>query len=373
MFRRAVLLAIVLALMGFSPPAQAAGLQEVTGFGSNPGNLRMFRYAPDGLPAGRPVVVALHGCTQNATGYATGTGWMKLADQWRVAVVFPQQSSANNANSCFNWFEPADTRRGSGEALSVKQMVDRTKADLGSSSAYVTGLSAGGAMTAVMLAAYPDVFAGGGIVAGLPYGCATSTVTAFSCMNPGTDLTPAQWGDKVRAAADHSGAHPLVSIWHGTADTTVAPRNATELVEQWTDVAGTDQTPDVSDTVAGQRHRVYGGKVEYYEISGMGHGQPVDPGTGTTQCGTAGAYLLDVNICAAYYMGRFWGIADDSSGPGTPSYSDTAVGTATDHYVAGRVDVTEYNALGARYGYTAPITLYLCGANWTDKPDCAPI
>ncbi|WP_435869825.1 PHB depolymerase family esterase, partial [Amycolatopsis methanolica] len=113
---------------------------------------------------------------------------MKLADQWRVAVVFPRQSSANNANSCFNWFEPADTRRGSGEALSVKQMADRTKADLGSSSAYVTGLSAGGAMTAVLLAAYPDVFAGGGIVAGLPYGCATST--AFSWMNPGTDLPP---------------------------------------------------------------------------------------------------------------------------------------------------------------------------------------
>ncbi|MFI9818784.1 extracellular catalytic domain type 1 short-chain-length polyhydroxyalkanoate depolymerase [Saccharothrix variisporea] len=359
-------------------PASAATLREVTGFGSNPGNLQMFRYVPDGLPAGRPVVLALHGCTQNATSYATGTGWLKLADQHRFTVVFPQQRSANNANSCFNWFEPGDTRRGYGEALSIKQMVDRTRQDVGATAAYVSGLSAGGGMTSVMLATYPDVFSGGGVIAGLPYGCANSVASAYNCMNPGVNLTPAQWGDKVRAAFAYSGTRPKVSIWHGTSDTTVRPMNAVESVEQWTNVNGTDQTPDATDTVGGYPHRVYGGTVEQFDITGMAHGHPVDPGTGSTQCGTAGAYVLDVNICAAHHLVRFWGIADTTPPTTTtttsgPPYTDTAVGTPTDHYVAGRVDVTEYNTLGARYGYSTPITLYHCGTDWSDKPDCSAI
>ncbi|NUT53233.1 MAG: PHB depolymerase family esterase [Saccharothrix sp.] len=381
-----MLAAVVVAaahLVASPGPAAAATLQEVTGFGTNPGNLQMFRYVPAGLPAGRPVVVALHGCTQNAAGYGTATGWPQLADRWKFTVVVPQQKSQNNANSCFNWFEPGDTRRGSGEALSIKQMVDRAKQDNGATSAYVSGLSAGGAMAAVMLATYPDVFSGGGVVAGIPYQCATSAVTAFGCMSPGTNLTPAQWGDKVRAAYAYSGPRPKVSIWHGSADTTVRPLNGAELVEQWTDVNGTDQTPDVSDTVAGYPHRVYGGTVEHYSITGMNHGQPVDPGTGTAQCGSTAAYMLDVNICAAYHLALFWGLdggttpTTTSGNPTTttsrPPYTDSVTATAVDHYLSGRVDVGEYNTLGVRYGYTTPFPLYLCGARWTDKVDCSAI
>ncbi|MER5310652.1 PHB depolymerase family esterase [Streptomyces sp. NPDC002773] len=385
----AVLLLAVLSVVSSSSPARAAGTpHEVTGFGSNPGNLRMFRYVPPGLPSGRPVVVALHGCTQNASGYAAGTGWLQLADTYKFSVVLPQQNSANNANSCFNWFEPGDTRRDAGEALSIKQMVDRAKKDNGSTDAYVSGLSAGGAMAAVMLAAYPDVFSGGGIIAGLPHGCANSVSTAFSCMSPGVSKSPKEWGDKVRATYSYSGQRPKVSIWQGTTDTTVRPMNATELMEQFTNVNGTDQTPDTTDMVAGYPHRVYGGTVETYEITGMGHGHPVDPGTGPTQCGTAGAYVLDVNICSAYHLVRFWDIDGSSSPTPTPTgtstptptptstlppYSDTAHGTATDHYVAQRVTVDEYNKLGVAHGYNTPFTLYQCEAGWTDKPDCSPI
>lgn len=384
-----VLLLAALSVVSLPSPARAATTpQEVTGFGSNPGNLRMFRYVPQGLPNGRPVVVALHGCTQDASTYAVNTGWMQLADTYRFAVVFPQQRSANNSSSCFNFFEPADSRRDSGEALSIKQMVDRTKQDNGSASAYVSGLSAGGAMTAVMLATYPEVFSGGGTIAGLPYGCANSASTAYTCMSPGVDKSPLRWGDKVRAAYSYSGPRPKVAIWQGTADTTVKPMNATELMEQFTNVNGTDQTPDITDTVGGYPHRVYGGTVETYEITGMGHGQPVDPGTGPTQCGTAGAYILDVNICSPYYLVRFWGI-DDSTSPRPsptatitptptptsthPPHSDTAYGTATDHYVAGRVTVDEYNKLGVTHGYNTPFTLYKCESGWTDKSDCSPL
>jgi poly(hydroxyalkanoate) depolymerase family esterase len=292
--------AILAGLVTGATPATAA--VQVPGFGSNPGNLTMYRHTPAGLPAGRPVVVAMHGCTQNATGYGTGSGWIQLADQLKFTVVLPEQKSANNPNKCFNWFERADTTRGQGEAESIAQMVRRTVADTGATKVYATGLSAGGAMTAAMLATYPEMFAGGGIVAGLAYRCAASMIDAFSCMYAGRNLTPAQLGNAVRAASPHTGPWPTVSIWHGTADYTVTPANATELVEQWTNVHGIPSTPTSTDTVAGYPHATYGSAVETYTITGMGHGQPVDPGT----CGQAGAYLLDVNICAAGRMSATW-------------------------------------------------------------------
>src|SRR3989442_14630900 len=109
---------ITAGLVAGATPASAAGIGEVTNFGSNPGNLRMFRYVPDGLPSGRPVVVALHGCTQDATGYGNNSGWVQLAQRWNFSVLLPQQQSANNSNSCFNWFQLGDITRGQGEAES---------------------------------------------------------------------------------------------------------------------------------------------------------------------------------------------------------------------------------------------------------------
>lgn len=346
----------ILMLLALTVTGSAAAQTEVTGFGSNPGNLRMFKYVPAGLPAGAPLVVALHGCAQSASSYDAETGWVLLADRWRFALLLPQQQSANNSSSCFNWFETGDTTRGQGEPLSIKQMVDRMIADHGSAAGriYVTGLSAGGAMTAVMLATYPDVFAGGAVVAGLPYRCATSQSAAFSCMNPGTDLTPAQWGDRVRAAFAYTGPRPIVSLWHGDADFVVRPLNLTEGMEQWTNVLGVDQTADVVETVAGYPRRVYKDaagvpRVETWTITGMGHGTPVDPGTGESQCGTAGAYILDANICSSWYIGRFFGLDNlDPTAPtatltaptpgSTVSGSITVSATASDDVGLARVD-----------------------------------
>jgi poly(3-hydroxybutyrate) depolymerase len=169
-------------------------------------------------------------------------------------------------------------------------------------------------MTAVMMAAYPEKFAGGGIVAGLPYGCAQAAGSPYVCMYVGATQTPKQWGDRVRAARPgYTGPWPTLAVVQGTADYTVKPVNMTDLVAQWTDVQGTDQTADGSDTVAGYPHRVYrnaAGRtvVETYSITGMGHGQPVDPGSGPAQCGTAGAYLLDVDLCAGYRFALAWGL-----------------------------------------------------------------
>ncbi|MEU8425383.1 PHB depolymerase family esterase [Micromonospora sp. NPDC048835] len=320
--------------VAIAAPAQAATLTQVTGFGSNPGNLAMYAYRPDNLPANSPAVVLLHGCVQNASGYFANSGWQKYADQWKFALIVAQQPSGNNANSCFNFFEAGDTTRGQGEALSIKQMVDHAKANfaVNGSRVYVSGLSAGGAMSAVMLATYPDVFAAGSIIAGIPYRCATSMVNAFSCMNPGADKTPAAWGDLVRGAySGYTGPRPRVAIWHGTSDTTVTPLNGTESRDQWTNVRGVSQTPTSTSSLPGNTSlEVYGNDdVRLYRISGMGHGTPVDPGSATEQCGTATAYFLDT-ICSTYRDALFFGLNGGGTNPTpTPTATPTPTPTAT--------------------------------------------
>ncbi|WP_433550945.1 extracellular catalytic domain type 1 short-chain-length polyhydroxyalkanoate depolymerase [Micromonospora zamorensis] len=328
---------LALALAGavaIAAPAQAATLTQVTGFGSNPGNLAMYAYRPDNLPANSPAVVLLHGCTQNASGYFANSGWQKYADQWKFSLIVAQQPSGNNANSCFNFFESGDTTRGQGEALSIKQMVDHAKANFGvnGSRVFVSGLSAGGAMSAVMLATYPDVFAAGSIIAGIPYRCATSMVNAFSCMSPGADKTPAAWGDLVRGAySGYTGPRPRVAIWHGTSDTTVTPLNGTESRDQWTNVRGVSQTPSSTSSLPGNTSlEVYGNDdVRLYRVSGMGHGTPVDPGSAAEQCGTAGAYFLDT-ICSTYRDALFFGLNGGGTNPTpTPTATPTPTPTAT--------------------------------------------
>lgn len=296
-------------------PASAGTLTQVTGFGTNPGNILMYRYVPDNLTAGRPLVVVLHGCTQSAADMDVETGWTKWADQLGVALLFPQQQAANNGNKCWNFFVSSDYQRGGGEPLSIKQGIDWMASHhaIDTNRIFITGLSAGAAMTNVMLSTYPDVFKAGAPLAGVPFKCATTIGSSLLC-NAGTvGKTPMQWGDLVRGATAWNGPWPRVSIWHGTNDGTVNFANLNETMEQWTNVHGADQSADVSDTVAGYPHKVYrngGGAavVETFAITGMGHGQPVDPGTGSTQCGTAGGYNLDANVCASYHIARWFGL-----------------------------------------------------------------
>ncbi|MEU5672439.1 PHB depolymerase family esterase [Micromonospora sp. NPDC047753] len=357
-------------------PAQAATLTQVNGFGSNPGNLAMYAYRPDNLPANSPAVVLLHGCTQNASGYFAGSGWQKYADQWKFALIVAQQPSGNNANSCFNFFEAGDTTRGQGEALSIKQMVDHAKANFGvnGSRVYVSGLSAGGAMSAVMLATYPDVFAAGSIIAGIPYRCATSMVNAFSCMNPGADKTPAAWGDLVRGAySGYTGPRPRVAIWHGTSDTTVTPLNGTESRDQWTNVRGVSQTPTSTSSLPGNTSlEVYGNDdVRLYRISGMGHGTPVDPGSAAEQCGTAGAYFLDT-ICSTYRDALFFGLNGGGTNPTptptatptpTPTATPTPTPTATPTTPPTCVTASNYTHVAAGRAYQSGGYAYANGSN----------
>lgn len=301
-------------------PADAAGapdggrLTEVIGFGTNPGRVRMFEYVPAGLGTGRPLVVVLHGCTQTAAAFDDESGWTDLADRHRFALVLPQQSTANNSSACWNFFLPSGNQRDQGEVLSIKQMVDWMRAQRGvdRTRIFATGLSAGGAMTNVLLATYPDVFKAGAPVAGVAFKCATDPAGSVACNQGLVDRTPTEWGDLVRAASSWKGPWPRVSVWHGTADGTVSPQAMPEIVEQWTNVHGTDQSADVSDTVAGYPHRAYraasgAAVVESFTITGMGHGWPVDP-RAAPPCGAVAPYFLDARICASSHIAGWFGL-----------------------------------------------------------------
>lgn len=329
--------------------ALAPVLTEVTGFGSNPGALKMFRYVPAGLPAGSPLVVALHGCTQNALTYATHTEWNTLADRYRFAVIYAEQQRANNSSFCFSWFQTSDTSRGQGEALSIKQMVDTIKSSHGvdPSRVFVNGLSAGGFMTASMMATYPDVFAGGAINAGGPHACAASIIDASPCQRGTVSRTPQQWGDLVRGAfSGYAGPYPRMIAFHGASDATVAPADMQQAVDQWSNALRIDNAADLTETFRTSTHKVYrdgGGRsmIETYLIASTGHALMVDPGTGVDQGGATGAYSEDKNLYSSYYIAKFWGLIDGPPPGGDttpPQVSVTA--PAAGSTVSGTITVT---------------------------------
>jgi poly(hydroxyalkanoate) depolymerase family esterase len=284
------------------------------GFGSNPGRLAAWTHAPAGLAKGAPLVVVLHGCTQNARGYDHGSGWSAAADEHGFAVLFPEQQRANNPNLCFNWYRTRDARRGGGEALSIRQMVNAVQVRHGTDpgQVFVTGLSAGGAMAAVMLATYPDVFAGGAVIAGLPFGSARSVPEAFERMRGHGIMSGEPLAGVVKSASKHTGPWPSLSVWHGTGDTTVDSSNGTALVNQWRALHGVADAKPESDRVAGYPHRVWRSNgravIEEYVITGAGHGTPLST-LGPDRVETAGPYMLETGISSTQQTLRFWGIA----------------------------------------------------------------
>jgi poly(hydroxyalkanoate) depolymerase family esterase len=275
---------LLAALLLAAPGARAASLTEVTGFGANPSNLRMYVYRPDSAPARPAVLVAVHYCTGSGPAFHSGTEFASLADRYGFLVVYP---SVTRDGGCFDVSSPQALRRGGGsDPVGIMSMVTYAQQHYGADPApvFVTGASSGAMMTNVLLGDYPDVFKAGAAFMGVPFGCfATTDGSSWNsaCANGTVTRTPQQWGDLVRAAhPGYSGPRPRMQLWHGTEDTILRHPNLGEEIKQWTDVLGVSQAPAFTDHPQSTWTRTrYGGTgtqapVEAVSIQGTGHTLP---------------------------------------------------------------------------------------------------
>ncbi|MGJ5204264.1 extracellular catalytic domain type 1 short-chain-length polyhydroxyalkanoate depolymerase [Bradyrhizobium sp. HKCCYLR20261] len=298
-------------------PAPECPLVEVESFGSNPGRLKMFAYVPAQRQPLLPLVVVLHGCGQGAADYDLGAGWSTLAKHFGFALLMPEQQRVNNPQRCFNWFQSEDIARGQGEVASIREMIARMVADcaIDERRIFVTGLSAGGAMTMAMLSAHPELFAAGAVIAGLPFGTARNMRDAILQMRMPPARPAGELGDLVRRASNHHGKWPKLSVWHGTADYTVHPDNAGEIVKQWLDLHHLPLAPMAADTVNGYPHEQWWNAdgetlVESYTITNMAHGTPIGIAANDKRYGKAGPFLLEAGISSSYLIAKFFGVTD---------------------------------------------------------------
>jgi feruloyl esterase len=281
----------------------------------------------DTAPLPKALVVVLHGCRQHSQAFAYAAGWTQLADRFGWIVLAPQQlyaprppqPGAGHGALCWNWYLPDLNQPGVQEANIIVDMiraVTRQHWPTTPPPVYVVGLSAGGAMSALLMARHPDIFVAGAIVAGLPYGCARNGSDALRCMQHALQLPPEQWAQCVHEACPDAKRWPRVSLWHGTRDSVVAPENLTQLIFQWTALHGLNPLPTLDEcTKGGHSHRVYGDPatppaVEACLVHDMPHGMPVDPGPAPDQGGDfrACGWIWPAGIFASYHIAQFWGL-----------------------------------------------------------------
>jgi poly(hydroxyalkanoate) depolymerase family esterase len=292
-----VILAVAALLAQIQHSARASNLTWQQFIYSGPAGSRpYFVYTPETYQVGTavPLIVMLHGCLQTALDFAIGTQMNQLAEQYHFIVAYPQQTSLYNPDLCWNWFDPSNQVRGRGEPAILAGIVQEIESHtdrwtIDRQRIYVTGLSAGAAMSVLLGATYPHIFAAIGVHSGAEYGAITSPLsggTAF--LQGGPD--PIQQGKAAFAAMGHFARVVPTIVFHGTKDLVSAPINGKQVVQQWmeTDFLASHGTYQAkfnapSSTRDGQvpgghSYTVYtwndtnGNEVqEYWVINGMGH------------------------------------------------------------------------------------------------------
>jgi poly(hydroxyalkanoate) depolymerase family esterase len=212
-----------------SPQPLPPGAQFTQGVYRGATGTRHYKlYIPSGYHGQPlPLVVMLHGCTQDPDDFAAGTRMNELAEEQGFLVVYPAQSQQANQQRCWNWFNALDQQRGQGEPAIIAGIAQHIAAQYAvkPGQVYVAGLSAGGAMAVIAGTLYPDVFAAVGVHSGLPYASAKDLPSALQAMKQGA----AAKGTGGKAG---SGASRPIIVFHGDRDQTVHPRNGEQVIAQ---------------------------------------------------------------------------------------------------------------------------------------------
>lgn len=311
---------LLLLSLSFTASRAQSELLPLKDFGTNPGNLKAYYYVPPSIDTSHvvPLLVALHGCTQNAAEIAHESGWNQLADQAGFIVLYPEQRRINNMQGCFNWFFQSDQQRGSGEPASIVQMIETLCAlhHIDSSQVYAFGISAGGMTTVNLLITYPEVFEAGASLAGGPYGAAENLLDATSVFLSPPNKTAAFWKEKASNGLPEGELPPPLFIMHAQDDKVVAHSMSTELEEQW--LAFYPQA--TSDSVAIPNDcRISGLHATHYKVNDRavvtrysaptgGHNLPVDPGNSANTGGHAGRFSKDMDCWMVKVIAREWGL-----------------------------------------------------------------
>ena len=295
-------------------------LIQIRPFGTNPGNLKLMFYDPGNITEKAPLVVVLHGCTQMAKSCSEQSGWNKLAKLHQFYVLYPEQIIVNNPENCFNWYRAADQSKDKGEPASIMQMITYLKKNknIDSTRIYIIGLSAGGAMSSIMMAVFPEVFDKGGVMAGGPYKSTESVINAGTSMLGMISKSPEDWGDLVRKQnPNYKGAYPELVVFHGGIDPVVSTNNSNQLIKQWTNIHNSDyeedehyerfgNNEDIECTIYKNNHNQE--IVRYYRIRGIGHALPLDTGSCSTQGGKTGLFAINKGFHSTFWAAQFFGL-----------------------------------------------------------------
>jgi poly(hydroxyalkanoate) depolymerase family esterase len=239
-----------------------AGGKFIKGSYTNQAGSRAYKlYIPRGYCGqALPLVIMLHGCTQNPDDFAAGTRMNVLAEKEGFFVVYPAQAPPANQSKCWNWFKTTDQHRGRGEPSIIagitRQIVNTYH--LNAQQVYVAGLSAGGAMAMIMGVCYPDLYAAIGVHSGLAYASAHDLPSAFAAMQHG-ETNARQWNSRSPAAGIGNRVVPTI-VFHGDRDTTVHPRNGDHVLTQWMAI-NTRSAPGTSLRVIANHGQVRDGHV----------------------------------------------------------------------------------------------------------------
>lgn len=292
-------------------------LKEVTNFGSNPGNLKLFTFN-DSLAKNKAIVLVLHGCAQNAERIEELADWKKAAVKNDFVVFYPQQKIINNPSNCFNFLLESDINK-NGECLSIYQMmryaIDTLKVD--STRIFLYGASAGACMSEVVCANYPWLINTAALCGAIPYRTFIG-LRAINLLGKTEIKTGKEWGDLVRNQNTfYTGKYPRIILAHGTEDFVTDYGYAQEVIKQWTNVHGISDQPTDGVPKFGNNEKVdlyiYGeGKqnsaVMFYRIKDVSHALPVDVGDGEKQGGKDKIFSTDINFFLTYYIAKDFGL-----------------------------------------------------------------